>query len=139
MAARTSASQRATREAVRSALEGKRTEPGAVIFRLLLITMLLSLLLILIVLLGDILIGAWPTLRDRGLDFVFSGLSLNPETAGVWTGIIGSLPGIQSERRAVHIVRKALSRAPERTSPRRWHCSYLTSSSAPRLGGRATA
>ncbi len=91
MTARTNASQRATREAVRSALEGKRTEPGAVVFRLLLITMLLSLLLILIVLLGDILIGAWPTLRDRGFDFVFSGLSLNPETAGVWTGIIGSL------------------------------------------------
>ena len=91
MTARTSASQRATREAVRLALQGKRTEPGAVIFRLLLLTMLLSLLLILIVLLGDILIGAWPTLRDRGFDFVFSGLSLNPETAGVWTGIIGSL------------------------------------------------
>ncbi len=91
MAARTSASQRVTREAVRAALEGKRTEPGAIIFRLLLVTMLLSLLLVLIVLLGDILIGAWPTLRDRGFDFVFSGLSLNPETAGVWTGIIGSL------------------------------------------------
>jgi len=91
MAARTNASQRATRDAVRSALQGKRAEPGAVIFRLLLITMLLSLLLILIVLLGDILIGAWPTFRDRGFDFVFSGLSLNPETAGVWTGIVGSL------------------------------------------------
>lgn len=91
MATRTSASQRITREAVRAALEGKRTEPDAIIFRLLLVTMLLSLLLVLIVLLGDILIGAWPTLRDRGFDFVFSGLSLNPETAGVWTGIIGSL------------------------------------------------
>lgn len=91
MATRTSASQRATRRAVRLALKGKRTDPGEVVFRLLLLTMLLSLLLILIVLLGDILIGAWPTLRDRGFDFVFSGLSLNPETAGVWTGIIGSL------------------------------------------------
>ncbi len=91
MATRISASQRATREAVRSALEGKRTEPGAVLFRFLLLTMLLSLLLILIVLLADIFMSAWPTLRDRGLDFVFSGLSLNPETAGVWTGIIGSL------------------------------------------------
>lgn len=91
MAARTSAPQRATREAVRSSLEGKRTEPGAVVFRILLLTMLLSLLLILIALLADILMGAWPTLRDRGLGFVVSGLSLNPETAGVWTGIIGSL------------------------------------------------
>ena len=46
---------------------------------------------ILVVLLADIFAGAWATFRDRGLDFVLSGLSLNPETAGVWTGIIGSL------------------------------------------------
>lgn len=83
--------QRATREAVRAQIEGKRSEPGAVIFRLLLIVMLLASLLILVVLLTDIFAGAWATFRDRGLDFVLSGLSLNPETAGVWTGIIGSL------------------------------------------------
>ena len=83
--------QQATREAVRAQIEGKRSEPGAVIFRLLLIVMLLASLLILVVLLTDIFAGAWATFRDRGLDFVLSGLSLNPETAGVWTGIIGSL------------------------------------------------
>jgi len=91
MATRPTRTQKATREAVQRALEGRRIEPGAVIFRLLLLTMLLSLLLILIVLLADIFIGAWPTLRHRGFDFVFSGLSLNPETAGVFTGIVGSL------------------------------------------------
>lgn len=91
MAGSVTATQQATRDAVRASLEGKRTEPGAVIFRILLLAMLLSSLLILVVLLADILSGAWPTLRDRGLGFVTSGLSLNPETAGVWTGIIGSL------------------------------------------------
>ena len=91
MASRTSATQRATRDAVRASLEGRRTEPGAVVFKILLLVMLLSSLLILVVLLADILAGAWPTLRDRGLGFITSGLSLNPETAGVWTGIIGSL------------------------------------------------
>ena len=91
MAERASATQRATREAVRAALEGKRTEPGAVIFKVMLLVMLLSSLLILVVLLADILVGAWPTMRDRGVGFITSGLSLNPETAGVWTGIIGSL------------------------------------------------
>jgi phosphate transport system permease protein len=91
MAARPTRTQKATREAVQGALEGRRIELGAVVFRLLLLTMLLSLLLILVVLLADIFIGAWPTLRDRGFDFVFSGLSLNPDTAGVFTGIVGSL------------------------------------------------
>lgn len=91
MAGRVSSTQQATRDAVRASLEGKRTQFGAVIFRMLLLVMLLSSLLVLVVLLADILIGAWPTLRDRGLGFVTSGLSLNPETAGVWTGIIGSL------------------------------------------------
>ena len=47
--------------------------------------------MILIVLIGDLLISAWPTFRDRGFGFITSGLSLNPETAGVWTAIIGSL------------------------------------------------
>lgn len=83
--------QRVTQDAVRAQIEGKRSEPGAVIFRLLLITMLLASLLILVVLLADIFAGAWATFRDRGLDFVLSGLSLNPETAGVWTGIVGSV------------------------------------------------
>ncbi len=91
MTAKLTERQRATQEAVRAKIEGKRAEPGAVIFRLLLIVMLLASLLILVVLLADIFAGAWATFRDRGLDFVLSGLSLNPETAGVWTGIIGSL------------------------------------------------
>ena len=75
MTAKLTERQRATQEAVRAKIEGKRAEPGAVIFRLLLIVMLLASLLILVVLLADIFAGAWATFRDRGLDFVLSGLS----------------------------------------------------------------
>ena len=40
MTAKLTERQRATQEAVRAQIEGKRSEPGAVIFRLLLIVML---------------------------------------------------------------------------------------------------
>jgi len=46
---------------------------------------------ILVVLLTDIVTNAWPTIQTRGLSFVTDGLSLNPETAGVFTGIVGSV------------------------------------------------
>ncbi len=85
------ATQQATRDAVQRQLEGKQTNVGAAAFKVFLIAMLGISLTILVVLLGDLLIKAWPTFRDRGLDFITSGLSLNPETAGVWTGIVGSV------------------------------------------------
>ena len=104
--------QRVTQDAVRAQIEGKRSEPGAVIFRLLLIMMLLSSLLILVVLLADIFAGAWPTFRDRGLDFVTSGLSLNPETAGVWTGDRRVFDHRLHGRSARHPDRRRRSRLP---------------------------
>ncbi len=85
------ATQLATREAVEIRLSGKGPGLGATIFKVFLIVMLLTSLVILVVLIGDLFISAWPTFRDRGLDFITSGLSLNPETAGVWTGIVGSV------------------------------------------------
>ena len=87
----TSASQQATREAVARQLRGGRANPGAAIFKTFLIVMLVTLLSILMILISDLLISAWPTFRDRGFGFITSGLSLNPETAGVWSGIVGSL------------------------------------------------
>lgn len=83
--------ERRTRETVRRSIEAGGVKWGSLLFHLFLLLMLLFSLGILIVLLGDILINAWPTFRDRGLDFVTSGLSLSPETAGVFTAIIGSL------------------------------------------------
>jgi phosphate transport system permease protein len=80
-----------TRAAVQQALQGTGIRWGPTIFRLLLLAMLLASLVILVVLLVDIISGAWPTFQERGLDFVTSGLSLNPETAGVFTAIMGSL------------------------------------------------
>ncbi|MEN8235362.1 MAG: phosphate ABC transporter permease PstA [Actinomycetota bacterium] len=85
------ATQAATRDAVRKQLQGKGPSVGASAFKFLLIAMLSTSIAILVVLLSDLLVSAWPTFRDRGFGFVTSGLSLNPETAGVWTGILGSL------------------------------------------------
>ncbi len=57
---------------------------------LLLLTLIVS-FGILVVLLTDIVTNAWPTFQSRGLSFVTDGLSLNPETAGVFTGVVGSI------------------------------------------------
>lgn len=83
--------QQATRDAVERQLRGRRANPGAAIFKVFLIVMLVSSLSILVILVADLLISAWATFRDRGFSFTTSGLSLNPETAGVWSGIVGSL------------------------------------------------
>ncbi|HEY5578493.1 MAG TPA: phosphate ABC transporter permease PstA [Acidimicrobiia bacterium] len=76
---------------IRRSLEGKKARLGGILLELSLLAALLASLLILIVLLVDVIIGAIPVFRERGLDFITSGLSLNPATAGVWTAIIGSL------------------------------------------------
>ena len=83
--------ERRTQETVRRSIEAGGVKWSSLLFQVFLLMMLLVSLGVLIVLLGDILISAWPTLRDRGFDFVTSGLSLSPETAGVFTAIIGSL------------------------------------------------
>ena len=84
-------SQQRTREMVQRSLQSGGIRLGPFLFQAFLFLMLMVSLGILIVLLGDILIKAWPTFTDRGLDFITSGLSLTPETAGVSTAIIGSV------------------------------------------------
>ena len=84
-------SQQRTREMVQRSLESGGVKLGPFLFQAFLVLMLLISLGILVVLLGDILIKAWPTFAERGLGFVTSGLSLSPETAGVSTAIVGSV------------------------------------------------
>ncbi|NNF63049.1 MAG: phosphate ABC transporter permease PstA [Acidimicrobiia bacterium] len=79
-----------TATVVREALIGKKAGLRGMAFELAMLTLLLASLLVLVLLLADIIGGALPTFRSRGLDFVTSSLSLNPDTAGVATGIIGS-------------------------------------------------
>ena len=56
----------------------------------MLFALLLS-LAILLVLIADILSGAMPLFRERGLSFLTDTLSSRPTRAGVWQGILGSL------------------------------------------------
>jgi phosphate transport system permease protein len=84
-------SQQRTREMVQRSLESGGLKLGPFLFQAFLVLMLMISLGILVVLLGDILIKAWPTFAERGLGFVTSGLSLSPETAGVSTAIVGSV------------------------------------------------
>ncbi|MGI9528627.1 MAG: hypothetical protein ACR2NG_02865, partial [Acidimicrobiia bacterium] len=91
MSTATDRTRSATADAVSASIKrgGPNWKPLA--FQGLLLILLLSSMLILVALLADIVISAWPTFQNRGLSFITSGLSLNPETAGVLTGIIGSL------------------------------------------------
>jgi phosphate transport system permease protein len=89
----TAASRRTakTREAVQESIQRSGINWGSVTFTGMLVVLLMTTLLILLALVSDIVIKAWPTFADRGVSFVTDGLSLNPETAGVFTGIIGSV------------------------------------------------
>lgn len=78
-------------EVVHAALTGKGSrDVRGIVFQLLLLFTLLFTLGILFALLFDVFRQAIPVFRDRGLDFVTSGLSSRPERAGVWQGIVGS-------------------------------------------------
>lgn len=81
----------ATTEDVAKAIRRSKVHWQSTLFSVVLLLLLLTTLVILFVLLADIIVKAYPTFQERGLSFVTSGLSLNPETAGVFTGIVGSL------------------------------------------------
>lgn len=83
--------RKATSEEVARAIKRGGIDWRPFAFQAVLFLMLLASFAILIILLVDIFSSALPTLRDRGFGFVTDGLSLNPETAGVWTAILGSL------------------------------------------------
>ncbi|MDH3307824.1 MAG: phosphate ABC transporter permease PstA [Acidimicrobiia bacterium] len=80
-----------TAAVVRGSLQGRRFNPGGLAFEASLLLMLLVSLAVLVTLLADIIGGAIPVFRDRGLDFVTSGITLDSDTAGVWTGLLGSV------------------------------------------------
>lgn len=80
-----------TRDVVSEALRGRRVNVGGIVFEALLLLALLASLGVLVTLIADILAGAIPVFRDRGLDFVTSSLSLNGESAGVFSAIMGSV------------------------------------------------
>ncbi len=84
--------QQRTTEAVQEAIRRSGTiNWKPLLFQVSLLGLLLASLLILLVLLTDVVIGSIPTFATRGFSFVTDGLSLRPETAGVATGIGGSI------------------------------------------------
>jgi phosphate transport system permease protein len=79
------------RAPIHLALQGNRRDVLGLLFRLGLLSMLLLSLAILLILIGTTLVNAWPTLSDRGMDFVTSDGSSLASRAGVWQGLVGSL------------------------------------------------
>ena len=80
-----------TRAAVDLALRGRRRDLGGLLFRFGLLATLLVALAVLVILLSTMLVDAWPTLSERGLDFVTSDTSSLASRAGVWQGLVGSM------------------------------------------------
>jgi phosphate transport system permease protein len=78
-------------ESVRRRMLGRRLDLRGLLFEGALLLSLLLALLVLLVLLSDIFRDGWPVLRDRGANFINSGVSSLPERAGVRQGIVGSL------------------------------------------------
>jgi phosphate transport system permease protein len=75
---------------VREGLTSSRRDVWGVVFQVVLLLSLLSSLVVLLVLLGDVLSKALPVYQDRGLDFLTSPLSSNPDKAGIVQGIVGT-------------------------------------------------
>jgi phosphate transport system permease protein len=80
-----------TRAAVDLALRGRKRDLGGLLFRFGLLGTLLVALAVLVILLSTMLVDAWPTLSERGLDFVKSDTSSLASRAGVWQGLVGSM------------------------------------------------
>lgn len=85
-----SASQAVVAGAVDRSLQGKRVDLVGYVFAGILLISLLFTLAILAVLVGDQLQRGLPVLIERGVDFLTSPLSSNPERAGVAQGIVGT-------------------------------------------------
>lgn len=91
MAAREQAATLTTSDAVRRSLAGRGLDLRSLAFEGVLLVALLLALGILAWLLGVIVVGGVPVFAERGLDFLASDLSANPDRAGVAQGIAGSL------------------------------------------------
>lgn len=75
---------------VREGLVGSGRDIWGIVFQVILLLSLLSSLVILLVLLADVLSKALPVYQDRGVDFLTSPLSSNPDKAGIVQGIVGT-------------------------------------------------
>jgi phosphate transport system permease protein len=80
-----------TTDLVRQSLQGRRHSFGDIAFPAALLFALLLALLFLSTLLVDVFVRAWDAFAGRGFSVVTNPLSLNPETAGLWQSITGSL------------------------------------------------
>lgn len=69
----------------------RRTDLWGLMFQLALVFCLLACFAFLMVLVVDVFADGLPVFADRGVDFLTSDLSRNPEETGVWQGIKGSL------------------------------------------------
>ena len=78
-------------ELVRRRLRGSRVDVSGRSFELFLLLTLLVSLAILLVLVTDVVQGGAPVFADRAGHFLTSGISSNPDTAGVWQGVRGTL------------------------------------------------
>ena len=85
-----SASQAVVAGAVDRSLQGTRVDVVGYVFAGLRLISLLFTLAILAVLVGDPLQRGLPVLIERGVDFLTSPLSSNPERAGVAQGLVGT-------------------------------------------------
>ena len=85
------ASRPAAAIVVRGSLRAQSRDWSGTILQVLLVLALLFSLATLIVLLYDQLVKAVPVFQERGVDFLTSGLSSNPENAGVAQGIFGTV------------------------------------------------
>lgn len=83
--------QTVTVEAVRQRLSGRRVDAGGVLFQALLILALALSVLVLVVLLVDVISGAWSILTTRLGSFFSGTLQSQPEAAGISQGLRGSL------------------------------------------------
>ena len=75
----------------RPALTGSGSHWRGLIFQALLLLSLLVSLLILFTLIADVVSRGWPTLQERGVDFLTSPTSTRPERAGVVQGLFGTV------------------------------------------------
>jgi phosphate transport system permease protein len=80
-----------TTDLVRQSIQGRRRSWGDLAFPAALLMALLSSLFFLAGLMVDVFTKAWSALSGRGWSVVGNPLSLNPETAGLWQSIMGSL------------------------------------------------
>jgi phosphate transport system permease protein len=91
MASGTAAIGVATREEVRRALSGRRSDRSGQVFKLVLLLTLVIALAVLIILLLEVVRAAIPVISDRGASFFTSGYSSLPANAGIRYALIGSL------------------------------------------------